>query len=108
VAALFSALDVGVVTLRDSEFGRYCFPQKLHEMLACGLPVVAAEVGAVSALLKQQPGLLYSSEDPSALIAAVLNQLDNPAIPAISTPDWTQLVAEIEPSLSALAFTSRR
>jgi teichuronic acid biosynthesis glycosyltransferase TuaC len=104
VAELFSALDVGVVTLADTAFGRYCFPQKLHEMLACGLPVVAADVGVMSVLLRGSPGLLYPHGDSAALVAAVLRQLDAPSMPELPVPDWAQLVADIEPDLRTLAL----
>jgi glycosyltransferase involved in cell wall biosynthesis len=103
VADLFSALDVGVVTLLDSDFGRYCFPQKLYEMLACGLAVVAADVGVMSALLAKAPRSRYPGADAAALAAAVLGQLGSPALPELTVPDWTQLVSGIEPELRRLA-----
>jgi teichuronic acid biosynthesis glycosyltransferase TuaC len=104
-AELFSALDVGVVTLLDSEFGRYCFPQKLHEMLACGLPVVAAAVGVMPLLLKDFPNLQYASLDAEALAAALIQQLEVPVVPALPIADWSQLVAQIEPELVRLTTT---
>ena len=99
IADLFNAIDVGVVTLLDSDFGRYCFPQKLHEMLACGLPIVAADVGVMSTLLQSAPRLLYPSENAAALAEAVLCQLDAPALPELVVPDWAQLVSQIEPEI---------
>lgn len=58
VSHLFRALDVGIIPAHDSEFGRYCFPQKLFEMVACGLPVVAAKVGAITQALRASPEVL--------------------------------------------------
>lgn len=108
VATLFNALDVGVVTLRDDEFGRYCFPQKLHEMLACGLPVVAADVGVMSSLLKAAPQLLFRNGDAAGLAAVVLKQLANPLRPPVSTPDWKQVAAVLEPQLRSLVLDAQR
>lgn len=51
---LFGALDVGVVCNADSLFARYCHPQKLVEMRACGLPVVLADTFAGQ--LRAEPG----------------------------------------------------
>ncbi len=103
VAELFNALDAGVVTLLDSAFGRFCFPQKLYEMVACGLPVVAASVGAIPSLLKSAPHLLYPAEDATALAAALRCQLADPGMPDLVVPDWEQLVAGVEPEYRKLA-----
>ncbi|WP_019021002.1 glycosyltransferase [Thioalkalivibrio sp. ALE23] len=45
VPLVLNALDVGVICNIPGQFGSYCYPQKLHEMLACHLPVVAARTG---------------------------------------------------------------
>src|SRR5262249_17739472 len=75
VAELFSALDVGVMCILDTSFGRYCFPQKAYEMLACGLAVVASDVGAMHALFNGYPDCLFRSEDAEELAAKIRNQL---------------------------------
>lgn len=95
VVSLFQALDVGVVTLQDSEFGRYCFPQKAYEMLACGLPIVATNVGVMSSLLSSLPDALYTANDPESLSLAVERQLVSCALPNISIKDWHDLALEL-------------
>lgn len=102
VADVFNALDVGVVTVADSTFGRYCFPQKAYEMLACGLPVVASDVGVMSGLLQDFPQLLYRPNDASGLAQAVAYQLDAQVSVPLHTHDWAELVAVIAPALCAL------
>ena len=92
VGSLFSALDVGIIPARNSNFGRYCFPQKLFEMLACGLPIAAARVGAICQLLVQTPELLFAPEDAEGLVVVISRQLDAPRMPLVKTEYWNDLV----------------
>jgi glycosyltransferase involved in cell wall biosynthesis len=102
VAELFCALDVGVMCIRDTPFGRYCFPQKAYEMLACALPVVAADVGAMQTLLAATPQCLYAVDDAASLAKQLVAQLHNPVMPNVSIDDWAQLIAQVEPRLQAM------
>lgn len=101
VATLFNALDVGVITLRDDSFGRFCFPQKAYEMLACGLPVVAANVGVMSDLLHSTPSSLYRHDAPDDLARAVSEQIQHPVTERLQIRDWQELVAELDNSLQS-------
>lgn len=103
VAELFCALDVGAICIQDTAFGRYCFPQKAYEMLACDLPVVAADIGAMGALLVSTPGCLYRSGDERDLADKLLNQLHQPTRPQVVIEDWQALIARIEPELCRVA-----
>ena len=102
VADLFRALDVGVISILDTPFGRYSFPQKAYEMLACGLPVVATGVGAMLDLFSSTPQVLCAPDDASSLAAAVLQQLAEPVSTEVAILDWAELIASIEPALCAL------
>lgn len=103
VADLFRALDVGVISILDTPFGRYCFPQKAYEMLACGLPVAAASVGQMADLFSKTPSVLFPSGDADALAQAALGQITHPNIPDVPVQDWAGLISEIEPALARLA-----
>lgn len=103
VAVLFNALDVGVISVLDTVFGRYCFPQKAYEMLACGTPVAAADVGAMSDLFGNSPESLFPSGDAVGLAAALERQLASAKVADIPIPDWTELVGVMEASLRSLA-----
>lgn len=103
VPEVFAALDVGIVSVLDSAFGRYCFPQKASEMLACGLPVVAANVGATGELFASAPEALFEAGNAQDMATTILRQLDHPQTTAQHVPDWRELVAGIEPALRALA-----
>ncbi len=96
VPAFFNALDVAVICNRDSWFGRYNFPQKAREILACGTTLVAAEVGAMKDLLRDHRGCLFDPDDPASLAAAVRRQLLTPARIGGKVPSWSDLAAQLE------------
>jgi glycosyltransferase involved in cell wall biosynthesis len=98
-AELFSALDVGVIYLRDTLFGRYCFPQKAYEMIACGLPIVAARVGVMPELLSGAPECLYCADDADSLARTVLEQSSNLTRANIAIDDWAHIIAVMEKKL---------
>ena len=96
VAWLFAALDVAVVCNLDSAFGRHCFPQKLHEILACGTPVVAAAVGDAARLLADTPSSLYMPGSAESLAARLREQLATPARPGVAVLEWDGLAERLE------------
>lgn len=96
VGQLFRSLDVGIIPAHDSEFGRYCFPQKMYEMVACDLPVVAANVGAIAALLQDTPVMLFTAGDNDSLVSTVTSQLNNPSSVSIKPMEWPDLVKDVE------------
>lgn len=103
IVELFRALDVGIIPLKDSSFGRYCFPQKAYEMLACHLPVVVANTGEMASLFAPWPQVLFASENPDELATAVLRQLNQSAIPDLPVMDWAGLIKQLEPRLEQVA-----
>lgn len=100
VAQLFNALDVGVMCIPDTAFGRYCFPQKAYEMLACRLPVVASAVGAMRPLLA--PQFLFEAGNTHDLAEKVALQLTSPALSDIPINDWSVLLERINKKLMKL------
>ena len=108
VATLFAALDLGVIYLRDTAFGRYCFPQKAYEMAACGLPFIAADVGAMRDLLAATPQHLYAPDDSRSLARAMRQALEQPAAPPPVPRDWSALVATLDAELATCAAASAR
>lgn len=101
-AELFNALDVGAICIRDTPFGRYCFPQKAYEMLACRLPVAAARVGAMAELLAGVPSGQFDADDAAGLARALLAQLDDPVVAEVPIEDWARLIGALEPRLRAI------
>jgi glycosyltransferase involved in cell wall biosynthesis len=88
VGYLFNALDVGVVCNRRNQFAEYCFPQKFYEMIACRLPVVAADVGVMRALLAGREDCLYDPERAESLADAIAKQLSARHIVELVVPSW--------------------
>lgn len=101
MATLFSALDVGVVYLRNTEFGRFCFPQKAYEMLACGLPLVAARVGVMCDLLQQIPSALYEPDDATSLAACIEHQIVHRQRPMVEISGWHEFGQQLNAALQA-------
>ncbi|ACR02489.1 glycosyltransferase family 4 protein [Thauera aminoaromatica] len=99
IANLFRALDVGIISILDTPFGRYCFPQKAYEMLACKLPVVATAIGQMREVCASTPQALFAPGDSTALTRAVLWQLQSGSTPAVPIADWKTLIGSIEPVL---------
>lgn len=103
-AELFAALDVGVIYLADTPFGRYCFPQKAYEMLACELPVVGADLGAMPHLLASTPEALYHAEDATDLVRAIRYQLQQAVLPSMAIEDWANVIGRMDQHLHNLAL----
>lgn len=106
VAELFAALDVAVICLADSDFGRYAFPQKAYEIIACRTPVIGARVGALAVLLEPWPLSLYRPGDGPGLAAQIAAQLEAPVPVPLAPPTWREQAARLEQALfEALATT---
>ena len=86
----YGSLDVGIITNKASDFGRYCFPQKFFEMLSCGTPMVVAATGEVRELMKACKQALFRPEMAEDLSRAILSQLEVPCMPAVEIPSWDQ------------------
>lgn len=93
--AFWSALDVGVIAVRDDAFGRYCFPLKLAEAAAVRTPLVCARVGALKELFGENNYLTYEPESIRSLEVALLGQIRTPEKPDWQPKSWVRLSAEL-------------
>ena len=97
IPLLFSALDVAIVCNRNNPFGRYCFPQKLSEIIATEIPIVSARLGDAARLLNNHPHCLYEPGNLGDLIYKIGKQLSNPsAITDLTIPSWADLGLLVE------------
>ncbi len=96
VSFFFNALDVAVVCNRDSSFGRYNFPQKARELIACHTALVAADVGAMKDILRDHRQCLFIPDDPDSLAAAIRMTIGAADEIDAKVPAWSDLAAQLE------------
>ena len=88
VASLINALDIAVVCYRHSAQGEVSFPQKVYEIIACRVPLVAAAVGSMNEFLQDYPHCLYEPENPESLAHAIRRQLQRKTLIETPVPTW--------------------
>ncbi|GAB4253805.1 MAG: hypothetical protein Kow0065_00140 [Methylomicrobium sp.] len=88
IVDFYNALDLAVVCMRDSAFGRYAFPQKTYEILACRTPILTARLGALAQTLSHYPQCLYEPEDQHDLQNKIVALLEHPCTPKLAVPTW--------------------
>ena len=92
---LFSSLDVGIVYIDNNEFGKYCFPQKMIEMLSCNLPIVASNIGVMSDFFSKNKNCLYQYNNIDSFISAINYQLENHYLPSKNRLTWSDQAINI-------------
>ena len=95
VPLFLNALDLAVICYRRSAQGEYSFPQKAYEIIACGVPLVAAAVGSMNELLKNYPDCLYEPEDSMSLASTIRLQLEKKTVAQIVAPSWADSAAHL-------------
>lgn len=106
-ALFINALDVAIIANADNAFGRYCFPQKAWEIMACKVPLIAAGVEGMRAFFKDYPEWMYdpnSSEDLANVLEKRLTDRRTGYRPA---PSWSSLAEQLEELLYHLCPTKQ-
>ena len=103
VPILLNAVDLAVIYNRDSLFGRYCFPQKAYEIIACRTPLVAAAVGAMNNLLARFPECLFEPDSSQSCARAMRSQLMKPIVLDFDIPSWADLAKQLEAFFEKIA-----
>lgn len=102
VPNFLNALDVAVVCNLDSCFGRYCFPQKAREIMACDVPLVAARVGSMKEVLKEHPEWLYDPNDSEDLARVLERRLEDRSTSYEPIMSWEESALILESILTAV------
>jgi len=96
VPLLLNSLDVAVICNRENDFGRYCFPQKAVEIMACDVPLISAKVGSMKELLTDHPEWLYVSGNSRDLAKVLENRLVDRKTGYVPPPKWSSLANRLE------------
>jgi len=72
VSTLYAGLDLSLVLARRTRWFRNITPTKLFDSMACGVPVVASEIGDVREILDEgEWGLTVDERDPRSICEAI-------------------------------------
>lgn len=104
--AFYNSLNVTFNYMQDDDFGRFSFPQKVYEILACKVPMLSARVGALADIL-QQDRFLYTPGDAGEVITKVVALLNEPVVPEVSIPTWADQAERLNTIFSGL-FTPQK
>jgi len=96
VPRLLNALDVAVICNKDNKFGRYCYPQKAAEIMACNIPVVSARLGSMAELFKNNPAWLFQPENSTDLANVIEYRLRHRNTDNTLVPTWKELAKKLE------------
>jgi len=91
-----NSLDVAVVCYADDDFGKYCFPQKTREFMACDTPIIAAKVGGLKQMFEGNPKWLYEPGNVDSLIYALERRLTDISTGYPPSPTWADLAEKLE------------
>jgi glycosyltransferase involved in cell wall biosynthesis len=99
VPILFNCLDVLQVVNRLSSFGKYSYPVKLYEAMACHLPVVATDTPPARWILSGSEEYLARPEDPLDLAVKTCRLLTQKSSPPARIGTWEESARIFEDAL---------
>jgi len=78
---LYARIDISsILYRRRSEWFRHITPTKLFESLACGVPVLASDMGEVRQIVEEGPcGVIVDEEDPDSICKGIEKLAAEPA-----------------------------
>ena len=77
---LVNAIDVACILTRNTAFGKYSYPAKLCEAMACGTPVVATDTAPVRWMLGDDESSLVAIDHADAFARRVIERLSDRAV----------------------------
>lgn len=76
VVTALNAADIAVLPNKKNEFSRYCFPYKLTEYMAVGLPIVATNIGDASIILSEYKYSLCRANNQYDMANKIIKKLN--------------------------------
>jgi glycosyltransferase involved in cell wall biosynthesis len=108
VAHVWNALDVAVICIKENEFGKYCFPQKAREIMACDTPLIAANIGAMRDLLSGYPQeWLFQPNNKMDLVRAITLRFQDRRTGYSGVKTWGDITVELEKFLKDILQINR-
>jgi len=96
-----SALDVACVITSPSAFGRYSYPAKLCEAMACGVPVLATGTEPVRWMLQGAQRFLAPPGDADAIAGGILANFSLGRVTYPALPSWSKSATCLRTALIA-------
>jgi len=96
VPLLLNSLDVAVICNRENDFGRYCFPQKAVEIMACDVPLIAARVGSMKELIIDHHSWLFIPDNALDMAHVLENRIVDRKTGYPPPPTWSNLANRLE------------
>ena len=105
--ALVNALDIACVVTAATSFGRYSYPAKLCEAMACGVPVVATATNPVRWMLGNRPEHLATVGDAVMFSQRVLDLLAEPRAEYGPRTTWAMQAERLDYLLRSVGRQNR-
>lgn len=98
---VLNAVDIACVISANTRFGRFSYPVKLCEAMACSVPVVATATEPIRWMLVDHPGCLVPVGDAGAFAARALALLDSGRLNYGPPLRWTDVAMPLDALLSS-------
>lgn len=96
VPCFYNALDVAVICYAQTELGKYSFPYKAREIMACDVPLIAARVGTMKEIMVEHPEWLYEPGSVDSFARTLEYRLMNRDTGYGTLPTWADLSGQLE------------
>jgi len=93
---LVSAVNVACVVTADTRFGRYSYPSKLCEAMACAVPVVATATAPVRWMLGDRAAHLVAAGDAAEFARKALALIDSPVAEYGTRLSWRDVALDLD------------